>query len=168
MKKQQTQSMNNVMVGTAFGPVPFNATKKYISKEAVKYAEDLYSQVVIANDPNTVDHYIYRLAARHNWPVKKMYSYIQNLDKFSPAAALNVVLKEIALAFDEKYEDQIENSEKIFTISMTNGKVIEVDKATIRNYRNFPAFRTKEEAVLAHRILSKEIRSMFRGGEQES
>lgn len=166
MRKQQT--IDNAMVGTAFGPVPFSAIRKSLTKEQVEYAEQLYEQVAIANDPENVDHYIYRLAERHNWPVKKMYSYIRNLDKFSPAAALNVVLKEIALAFDEKYDDQIENSEKIFTISMTNGKVVEVDKATIRNFRNFPAFRTKEEAILAHRILSKEIRSMFRGGEQES
>ena len=168
MKKQQTQAIDNVMVGTAFGPVPFSAIKKSLTKEQVEYAEQVFTQVAIANNPGTIDHYIYRLTARHNWPVKKMYSYIQNLHKFSPAAALNVILKEIALAFDEKYEDQIENSEKIFTILMTNGKVAEVDKAAIRNYRNFPAFRTKQEAVLAHRILSKEIRSMFRGGEQES
>ena len=108
------------------------------------------------------DYYIISLAEKKGWKPYKMERYIENLTKLSPSAAAMVLLKEIAIDFDYRHEGNIEDSKEIWTISMLNGKVEQVDKSKVKNYRNFPAFRSKVEAKEAHAILSKRLRSMFR------
>ena len=109
------------------------------------------------------DYYIFNLADKKGWEPRKMANYIENLTKFNPAAAASILLKEIAIDLDDDYEGYIENSKEIWTISMLNGKIEQVDKSKVKNYRNFPAFRSKEDAKIAHEVLSKRLRKMFRG-----
>ena len=45
---------------------------------------------------------------------------------------------------------------------MINGNIEQVVKSKIKNYRNFPAFRSKVEAKKAYAILSNRLRNMFR------
>lgn len=155
-------------VMTPFGPVPYDAVKEYLSKKVVDMVEgnrekieaeiDAFLKVALGED-----YYILSLADKKDWEPKKMIKYIENLTKFSPAAAAMVLLKEIAIDFDDDYEGHIEDSEEIWTISMLNGKIEQVNKSKVKNYRNFPAFRSKEDAKIAHEILSKRLRKMFRG-----
>lgn len=158
----------NLAVMTSFGPVPYDAVKEYLPKEVVEAFEA--DRPVLEADIDThlrqvlgEEYYIFNLAEKKGWEPKKMVRYIENLTKFSPAAAAMVLLREIAIDFDDKHDGHIEDSEEIWTISMLNGKVEQVDKSTVKNYRNFPAFRSKTEAKEAHAILSKRLRKMFRG-----
>lgn len=70
-----------------------------------------------------------------------------------PGSAAGIFLKEIAIELDKNYDDHISQSPRIFTISAFNGDIFEVDKSHIRNYRNFAAFRTIEDAQYARDIL---------------
>ena len=45
---------------------------------------------------------------------------------------------------------------------MANGDVVKMDKSKIKNYRNFAAFRTKEEAMKAKMILNERLKNMFK------
>lgn len=111
----------------------------------------------------TEDDYIQSLADREKVEFDQMKAYLDRLDKFSPGTALRVLLREIAIDFDKDYEGNIEDSEEIWCISTTNGKIYQMDKSKIKNYRYFAAFRSKEDAIEAHAILSKRIRKMFSG-----
>lgn len=111
----------------------------------------------------TEEEIIELLAMEKGWEFKKMYSYINSIEKFSPVAAMDILLKYIAVMIDKLYEGPIENSEEIWIISMINGKIKQIDKSLIKNYRNFPAFRTKEDALEARKILNKRFKRMFTG-----
>lgn len=156
----------NLKVMTSFGPVPYDVVKEYLPKEAVEFIEcdeEGLESILreMLRDAIGEDYYILCLAEKKGWEPYKMERYIENLTKFSPTAAAMVLLKEIAIDFDSKYDSNIENSKEIWTISMLNGNIVQVDKSKIKNYRNFPAFRSKVEAKKAYTILSKRLRSMF-------
>lgn len=158
----------NLRVMTSFGPVPYDIVKEYLPKEAVEFIEcssegleSILREVI--RGAIGEEYYIVKLSEKKGWEPYKMARYIENLTKFNPAAAAMVLLREIANDFDDKHEGHIEDSEEIWTISMLNGKVEQVDKSKVKNYRNFPAFRSKVEAKEAHAILSKRLRGMFRG-----
>lgn len=152
-----------ILVMTSFGPVPFEAVKDHLPKEVVNAAEKAACEVFEILNPENVEFYINRLAEKKHWDYKKVASYIENLEKFSPMAAFNVLLREVAIYLDNQYEDSIDKAEEIYVISDLNGKVYKADRSRIKNFRNFAAFRTPEDAKFAHRVLSKKIRKMFRG-----
>lgn len=152
-----------LMVMTSFGLVPFEAVKEFYPEELVKEIEASSDEALTLMDPENVEFYINRIANKVGWDYKKVASYLTNLEKFSPMAEFNVLLKEVAVFLDEKYEDSIDKAEEIFVISSLDGKVYKADRSKIRNFRNFAAFRTVEDAKFAHRVLSKKVRKMFRG-----
>lgn len=109
------------------------------------------------------NYYIISLAKKVGWEPYKMKSYLDNLDKLSPSSVFSILLKEIAIDFDNNHEGNIKDSKEIWVISLVNGNVVKVEKNRIKNYRNFAAFRSEEEAKKAKSILSKRLRKMFRG-----
>lgn len=108
-----------------------------------------------------IEFFIGRLAARRGWRPVKMDYYLGNLNDISPIATFNIILREVAVWLDEKYVDHIEKSEKIYGISPLDGRIHEICKAHIKNYRNFSAFRTIEDAKIACKILKPVIKAMF-------
>ena len=105
-----------------------------------------------------------RIATRLGWKPQKVERYLDSVDEIMPMAAFNMVVREIAVMLDEKYPDHINKSEKIYCISPLDGRIHEVCKAHIKNYRNFAAFRTIEDAKLACSILRKSLKDMFKSG----
>lgn len=112
--------------------------------------------------PMELDFYIGKIAKRLGWKPDKTYNYLNNVDSVLPAAAFSMVLREIAIELDKKYEDHIENSPEIYVISMLDGKIAKANKAHIKNYRNFAAFRTIEDAKIACRIVKPILKEMFK------
>lgn len=172
MKKKHSNNQlkkQGLMILTSSGLVPYDQIKDSLPKEIVDAIESQVDYINTVSNKENVEYYIVRLAQKKHWEIRKMYSYLANLNKFSPAAELNVILMEIAYELDEQYEDQIQNSEEIYTISPYNGKVIKLDKKDIKNFKSFPAFRTLEDAKFAHKVVSKKIKAMFKGnGKQEN
>lgn len=112
--------------------------------------------------PMDMNFYIEKIAARLGWKPEKVYNYLNNADSILPAAAFSMVLREIAVELDKKYEDHIENSPEIYVISMLDGRITKANKAYIKNYRNFAAFRTIEDAKIACRIVKPILKEMFK------
>lgn len=78
-------------------------------------------------------------------------------------ARFSVILKAFAVLIDRKYSDHINNADvdKYFTIDMTNGRVCEVPKGKIKNFRNFAAFRSIDDIKIATKILRPFIRKLW-------
>lgn len=125
---------------------------------------------VVYNEPNVSDksetvsisYFINELAKKKGWKPEKVAGYLDSIIELSPVAAFNIMLREVAVWLDKKYEDHIENSEKIYVISFLDGRIHEVCKAHIKNYRNFAAFRTIEDAKFACNLLRESLKVMFK------
>lgn len=109
-------------------------------------------------------YYAEKLAKKLNWKVEKMYNYLNTIDSVYPAAAFSMILREIAIELDKKYEDHIEKSPEIYVISMLDGKITKANKAHIKNYRNFAAFRSIEDAKTACSIVREILKELFKSG----
>ena len=112
--------------------------------------------------PMELDYYIEKIANKLNWKVEKVYNYLNNVDTILPAAAFSMVLREIAIELDKKYKDHIEKSPEIYVISTLDGRITKANKAHIKNYRNFAAFRTIEDAKIACTITRDILKGMFK------
>ena len=112
--------------------------------------------------PLDMNFYIEKIAARLGWKPEKVYNYLNSVDSILPAAALSMVLREIAIELDKKYEDHIENSPEIYVISLLDGRITKANKAHIRNYRNFAAFRSVSDAKIACSIMRDILKKMFK------
>ena len=109
-------------------------------------------------------YYVEKLAKKLNWKVEKMYNYLNTIDSVYPVATFSMILREVAIELDKKYEDHIEKSPEIYVISMLNGKITKANKAHIKNYRNFAAFRSVEDAKTACSIVREILKELFKSG----
>ena len=114
--------------------------------------------------PMELKYYIQKIAEKHGWKIEKTYNYLNSVDAILPAAAFSMVLREIAIELDKKYEDHIEKSPEIYVISMLDGRITKANKSHIKNYRNFAAFRTIEDAKIACGITRDILKEMFKSG----
>lgn len=78
-------------------------------------------------------------------------------------AWFSVMLRAFAVLIDRKYPDHINNADvdKYFTIDMTNGRVCEVPKGRIKNFRNFAAFRSIDDIKIATKVLRPFIKELW-------
>lgn len=118
--------------------------------------------VVETKVPMELEYYIQKIADKLGWKIEKVYNYLNNVDAVLPAAAFSMVLREIAIELDKKYEDHIENSPEIYVISMLDGRIAKANKAHIKNYRNFAAFRSVNDAKIACSIVRDILKEMFK------
>ena len=51
--------------------------------------------------PMDMNFYIERIAARLGWKPEKVYNYLNSVDSILPVAAFSIILKEIAMRFDD-------------------------------------------------------------------
>ena len=97
---------------------------------------------------------------------EKMSSILEVLKGVNHWAVVQLLLKEIAIELDKKYDNHINNSEKIYAISPQDGRIHEIDKSHIKNYKAFPAFRSIEDAKIACHLVKNHLKSIF-GDDQE-
>lgn len=114
--------------------------------------------------PMDLEFYVQKITDRLGWKIEKVYNYLNSVDTILPAAAFSMVLREVAIELDKKYEDHIEKSPEIYVISMLDGRITKANKAHIKNYRNFAAFRSIEDAKIACRITRDILKEMFKSG----
>ena len=118
--------------------------------------------VVETEVPMELEYYIQKIAEKLGWKVEKACNYLNSVDTILPAAAFSMILREIAIELDKKYKDHIEKSPEIYVISMLDGKITKANKAHIKNYRNFAAFRSVDDAKIACRITKDILKEMFK------
>ena len=133
-----------------------------IEEGVIKEVEDEEPQV----DSN---FYLEHLAKRIYWNVDNLRKYLGNLYTIYPTAVLSILLREVAIVLDEKYDNHIENSKEIYIISFLSGEISKVkDLNEIKNFKNFAAFRTLKDALIAKHILRDSMKQLFkRGGKQK-
>ena len=107
-------------------------------------------------------YYTKQIADKMGWKIEKAFNCLNMVDKIFPAAAFSIVLKQIAIDLDKKYEDHIENSPEIYVVSLLDGRITKVNKAIIKNYRNFAAFRSVSDAKIACSIVRDILKEMFK------
>ena len=112
--------------------------------------------------PMELEYYIQKIAEKLGWKIEKVYNYLNNVDTILPAAAFSMVLREISIELDKKYEGHIEESPEIYVISMLDGRITKANKAHIKNYRNFAAFRSVNDAKTACSIVKDLLKEMFK------
>ena len=118
--------------------------------------------VVETKVPMELEYYIQKIADKLGWKIEKTYNYINSVDAILPAAAFSMVLREIAIELDKKYEDHIEKSPEIYVISMLDGRITKANKSYIKNYRNFAAFRSVSDAKIACSIVRDILKELFK------
>ena len=134
-----------------------------IEEGVIKEVEDEETQV-------DSDFYLEHLAKRIHWNVDNLRKYLGSLYTIYPSAVLSILLREVAIVLDEKYDNHIENSKEIYVISCLSGEISKVkDLNKIKNFKNFAAFRTLKDALAAKHILKDPMKQLFkRGGKQEN
>lgn len=113
--------------------------------------------------PMNPNFYIRKIAERMGWHNNKIGNYLDTLSLISLPSVFSVLLREIAVELDKKYENHIQDSPEIYVVSMFDGKITKANKALIKNYKNFAAFRSIEDAKIACKILKPILRDMFKG-----
>ena len=109
-----------------------------------------------------IEYYIEHLANRLNWKKDNLFKYLSTLEQINETAVFSVLLREVAIVIDKKYPDHIERSKEIYSISLANGEIIKIkDIHKIKNFRNFSAFRSLEDALCAKHILKDFIKDLF-------
>lgn len=158
------------MLETPVGPVPVEiitvneSTIPILLKEGVIVENTLVEKKEVA-EPTNIEFYIEHLAARIAWNKFNLGKYLNNLHNIYPAAALSIVLREVAIVLDEKYPDHIRNSKEIWVISMTDGRIHKLhDLSRVKNFNNFAAFRTVGDAIFARAVLKEAFNELFGSG----
>lgn len=107
------------------------------------------------------------LAEKTNWKKEKLLNILATLHLVNPWAVTQMVLREIAIELDKKYNNTINKSEKIYAISPQDGRIHEVDKSYIKNYKAFPAFRNIEDAKIACSLVKNHLKSIFEDAQEK-
>ena len=114
--------------------------------------EDL-NKCSLKNENKDINYYIKLLADKHNWKEGKMNGFLGKVYEINPGAVISILLKEIAIELDKKYLDHIRFSPEIYVFSTTRGKIVKLDKTNIKTFKFFAAFRTKEDAEFAIKVI---------------
>ena len=154
-----------LIVGAVNTPVGMIKAQKTvtITKELMsKFIKDGKVNVVEEKDTNKLwSSAIESLSKKTNWKEEKLLNILTTLHLANPWAATQMVLKEIAIELDKKYDDHINKSEKIYAISPQDGRIHEINKKTVKNYKAFPAFRSIEDAKIACSLIREHLKSIF-------
>ena len=87
--------------------------------------------------------------------------FLGSLIVVNPGVVFSLLLKEIAIEIDNRYEGHISKSPEIYCVSVLNGKIKKINKNNIHTYEHFAAFRTKKDALEAICILKVLYQDMF-------
>lgn len=149
-------------VNTPIGMIKAQKTVTVTKELMSKFIKDGKVNVVEEKDTNKLwSNAIESLSKKTNWKEEKLLNILTTLHLANPWAATQMVLKEIAIELDKKYDDHINKSEKIYAISPQDGRIHEINKKTVKNYKAFPAFRSIEDAKIACSLIREHLKSIF-------
>ncbi len=154
-----------IIAETVNTPLGMTRVQRFVvvTKELMdKLIEDGKVNVVGENNINKIwNDAVKSLAKKTNWKEEKLSNILATLHLANPWAATQMVLREIAIELDKKYDDHINESEKIYAISPQDGRIHEINKKTVKNYKAFPAFRSIEDAKIACSLIREHLKSIF-------
>lgn len=158
--------INRCIVETPFGPasveqkilVTEDIIPKLIDNNIIK---EVPAVNVLPEEKMNIEYYINNIANRLGLPFVSTSNILSEIERMFPTTFFNIILKEIAVEIDKNYPDHIQESPEIFVVSSLNGRITKANKAVIKSYNNFAAFRSIEDARVACRIMRKYIKKLF-------
>lgn len=154
-----------LIVATVNTPFGVAVSKKFtiVTKELMgKLIKDGKVNVVEEKDIDKIwNNAIESLAKKTKWKEDVLSNILNTLHLVNSWAATQMVLREIAIELDKQYDDHINKSEKIYAISPQDGRIHEINKKTVKNYKAFPAFRSIEDAKIACSLIREHLKSIF-------
>ena len=114
----------------------------------------------------SLDEVFEDIANRMNMAREELDKFMNTLLNMYPVAALNVILRTIALNFDKKYDGHISKCSSIYMVSSFDGSIITGKNENIANWGHFAAFRTLKDAQVACAICSPILKMMFNSDEK--
>lgn len=140
---------------TPFGEVTAFKSLKVTSKvmETLIKDDKVIVKEVKSNHNIIVAAAISNLANKFKCSKSEVLEILYTIKEINPWAAVQLLLKEIALELDTQYLDHISNSESLYGLSPQDLNVHKIDKKTVVCINYAPWFRTEEDAELAKRII---------------
>lgn len=126
-----------------------------------KLASYLDSKKEVENNDEYLLFYIQRFADKQECSLDEAKKWLKELEKINLASAFSIILKEIAVYLDLQYEDHIKNCKEVYSISLIDGRIYKLYAPQIKNYKNFAAFRTIDDAKKACKIMKPYLKRMF-------
>lgn len=138
------------------------ATPVIVSKRTIPMLIEQGAIKEVSDEEMPIEFILDHMSQRFGWKADNLGKYLTTLTSLGEAAVFSILLREVAIILDKQYSDHIENSKEIWGISLTDGEIFKFkDLNKIKNFRNFAAFRTVEDAVLAKKSLKVLLVSMF-------
>lgn len=150
---------------TPFGIVEVNKVVPVTETILMRLIAD--KKVKVVDTDNNTEHdaiwdaALLNLSKKTGWKLDKLNGILSTIDSVNPWAATQIVLREIAIELDKKYDDHINKSEEIYAVSPQDGRIHKINKKTVKNYKAFPAFRNVEDAKIACSLIRENLKSIF-------
>ena len=106
-------------------------------------------------------YYANHLADRMGVNAEDLCSELSYLSNYHPMTFINVILREIALVMDHKYEGNIKDCQYVYIISSFTGEIRKVQTSDIKSFKGFAAFRCMKDATKAIIILKEFFDKVF-------
>ena len=137
---------------TPFGEVTATKTLEVTGKvlETLIKDDKVIAKEVKPNHNIIVAAALNKLACKFKCSEAEMLEILHTIKKVNPWAAVQLLLKEIAIELDMQYSNHISNG-----ISPQDEEIHKIDKKTIKSFNNAPWFRTMEDAQIAKKIIMK-------------
>ena len=128
-------------------------------KEEAKTKQKELETVIKEHYLDLVEEYVARKLGVNVYDAVK---YLNDLEEINPASALNIYLKRISLKLNKKYpHTPIRDLDKIYIISMYDGKVKSIDPKEVKSLKHFAWFRDIKDAEFARSCVIGLIERMF-------
>lgn len=147
------------------GGYHFIGKKTMLTKENLKDFVDK-GILVVEEDTITLEKVIEHIANKIGWKPENVEKYLNNLYYISKSALFEILLKEIAIMLDKKYKGHISECKQVWVFNKAEGAIHLMNTCNVKNFKNFAAFRTREDISLAIHILSKAVEDLY--GEQKN
>lgn len=140
---------------TPFGEVTATKTLKVNGKvlEALIKDDKVIVKEVKPNHNIIVAAALNKLAGKFKCSEAEMLEILHTIKEVNPWAAVQLLLREIAIELDTQYSNHISNSEEFYCLSPQDIEIHKMDKKSFVVFGYAPLFRTMEDAQIAKKII---------------
>lgn len=100
-----------------------------------------------------------RLAVKRSWSLETMRDFLNDLKRINRAAYCSVILKEIAIYLNSRYNDNIEEINKGWYISLIDGMPCYTN--ITYEPKGYATFRTLKDALAAWYVVHNDIIKLY-------
>lgn len=133
-------------------------TSSYVSKEVIDYLVKAGAIVEknIDETPTSVEYYVNKLKERFDFDTNTTKVMLYRFKDKCPIIAFQLLLKQVAIELDKKYDGHIIDSDTLFIIDAATGNIVKYIAPEDGIYTdNISLFRTEKDAKIAISILKE-------------